>query len=240
MYVFARKQLKYANEAHCPREFPSSECWHLKLTTHIHTASRFPHTVHLHYCKYTLTHSHAHIYVWLKPTTRTQTHRHTHALILHVMQPLQPQTPSLSLTHTHILHMHTYVVHVFFKASMSWRRRTERAIERQREGRRKEGGVYLQRRERAQLWTPHCGFETNSFSSPRSALQAAWNRSVAEEMNLKATLFWSPFPSSPSTCFGLKTWCWNTPRRAFLRLSARQWKPGVVWRERRERTKAKG
>lgn len=57
--------------------------------------------------------------------------------------------------------------------------------------------------------------------------------------SLKATLPWSLFFSSlPALWLGLEACCWNTPRRASLLLSVRQWKPGAVWKERRERTRS--
>lgn len=51
-----------------------------------------------------------------------------------------------------------------------------------------KGGVYLQRREGAQLSTPQCTFETNSFTSPYLTPQTAESRSVVKEMTLNPTL----------------------------------------------------
>lgn len=56
----------------------------------------------------------------------------------HVNATTTTTDPPQYLSLTHILHIHTHRVHVFFKAHMYWTRQTERAIERQREGRREE------------------------------------------------------------------------------------------------------
>lgn len=85
-----------------------------------------------------------------------------------------------------------------------------------------------------------------------SKTQTAWNSSASlrkwlcksRQCRMSSSALHTPHPpllhpllSSPR--LGLEACRWESPRRAFLRLPARQWEPGAVWRERRERTRAK-
>lgn len=75
---------------------------------------------------------------------------------------------------------------------------------------------------------------------PHSQLSVrARDWAAAEEITHPAFIVSSPLQNSPH--FFWRTWgawCWSWARRAFPRLSACQWKPGVVWRKRTRRARA--
>lgn len=146
-FCWACKQLKI-QKRHAALESFLLQSAGILNTLHTY-ATHIPKTVHIHYCMYMHIHS-ANPNLTTYTHTKLHTHTHTRDANYYNHRP-----PPHTHTYTHILYIHTYIVHVFFKASMCWRRQTERALERRRKGGRegREGGrsVSLEKRESSDL-----------------------------------------------------------------------------------------